>query len=82
MRKIFVQICVFAFLFLLVFSFMRGVMAYHFAVNEVYEELVKMFFVGLRMDLKTLGYIFLPFLLSMLVSALFKRKWGGVFISY
>lgn len=77
MRKIFVQICVFAFLFLLVFSFMRGVMAYHFAVNEVYEELAKMFFVGLRMDLKTLGYIFLPFLLSMLVSALFKRLNGG-----
>ena len=77
MRKIFTQICVFAFLFLLVFSIMRLFMAYYFASNEAYSELAKMFFVGFRMDLKTLGYLFLPFLLAMLFYPLFKSVVGG-----
>ena len=77
MRKIFIQIVCFAFLFLLVFSIMRLFMAYHFASNEAYSELAKMFFVGFRMDLKTLGYLFLPFLLAMLLSPLLKRLNGG-----
>lgn len=76
MRKIFIQIVCFVFLFLLVFSTMRLFMAYHFASNEAYEELAKMFFVGFRMDLKTLGYAFLPFLFAMLLSPIFKRLSG------
>lgn len=77
MRKIFIQILVFYSLFLLVFSAMRFVMSYYFISNQAYEELAKMFLAGLRMDLKTLTYIFLPLLLAMLLSPLFKSKLAG-----